>query len=82
MDAVLGDINIADPTAGAEMADIAPRSVSKQEKKLNDKKKEKKDKEDKEEKKEKKEKKRRHSDVNGDKEVSEKKKKKKSGSSS
>lgn len=69
MDAVLGDINITDPTADADMEDIAPSSVAKQEKKSKDKKKEKKDKEGK------KEKKRRHSEVNGDEELSEKKKK-------
>jgi nucleolar protein 56 len=73
MDAVLGDINIADPTADADMADITPRAVQKQEKKSKDKKKEKsKDKEHK------KDKKRRHSEVNGDAGESEKKKKKKS----
>ncbi|KAG0647052.1 Ribosome biosynthesis sik1 [Hyphodiscus hymeniophilus] len=73
MDAVLGDINIADPTADADMEDIAPSSVPKQEKKSKDKKKEKKDKEGK------KDKKRRHSEANGvEEEVSEKKKKKKS----
>jgi len=73
MDAVLGDINIADPTADADMEDIAPSSVAKQEKKLKDKK----EKKDKEGKKDKKDKKRRHSEVNGDQELLEKKKKKK-----
>jgi nucleolar protein 56 len=42
MDSILGDINVADPTAGEdsdqEMADLAPRSVGKQEKKKKDKK--------------------------------------------
>ncbi|TEY84213.1 hypothetical protein BOTCAL_0019g00380 [Botryotinia calthae] len=77
MDAVLGDINIEDPTAeDTEMADIAPTSVSKQEKKSKDKK-EKKEKKDKSEKSEKKDKKRRHSEANGE-EEGEKKKKKKS----
>lgn len=72
MDAVLGDINIADPTADPDMADIAPSSVAKQGKKSKDKKKEKsKDKE------QKKDKKRRHSEaVNGTEEAGEKKKKK------
>jgi nucleolar protein 56 len=69
MDAVLGDINIAGPTADADMEDIAPSSVAKQQKKSKDKK-EKKDKEGK------KDKKRSHSEVNGDEAVSEKKKKK------
>ncbi|RDW67984.1 putative SIK1 [Coleophoma cylindrospora] len=66
MDAVLGDINIAEPEDDVEMADAAPK-----EKKSKDKK-EKKDKDSK------KDKKRRHSEVNGDAEVekSEKKKKK------
>jgi nucleolar protein 56 len=68
MDAVLGDINIADPTADADMEDIAPSSVAKQEKKSKDKKKDKEGKTDK---------KRRHSEVNGDEEISEKKLKKK-----
>jgi len=68
----LGDIKIADPTADADMEDIAPSSVAKQEKKSKDKK----------EKKEKKDKKRGHSEVNGGEEVSEKKKKKKSRPSS
>ncbi|CAD6455223.1 1dd46f7c-e605-4fed-b831-b00ac551a65b [Sclerotinia trifoliorum] len=83
MDAVLGDINVEDPTAeDTEMADIAPTSVSKQEKKSKDKKdkkekKEKKDKSEKSEKSEKKDKKRRHSEANGE-EEGEKKKKKKS----
>lgn len=74
MDKVLGDINVTDPTADPDMADITPRAVQKQEKKSKDKgeKKEKKDKKDK------KDKKRRHSEVNGDEEVGEKKKKKKS----
>ncbi|CCD43379.1 putative pre-rrna processing nucleolar protein [Botrytis fragariae] len=77
MDAVLGDINVEDPTAeDTEMADIAPTSVSKQEKKSKDKK-EKKEKKDKSEKSEKKDKKRRHSEANGE-EEGEKKKKKKS----
>ncbi|KAG9244326.1 pre-rRNA processing nucleolar protein-like protein Sik1 [Calycina marina] len=77
MDAVLGDINIADPTAEDDMEDIAPSSVPKREKKSKDKK-------EKKEKKEKdgssKDKKRRHSEVNGDAEAvdGEKKKKKKS----
>ncbi|KAG4026310.1 hypothetical protein MFRU_042g00390 [Monilinia fructicola] len=76
MDAVLGDINVEDPTAeDTEMADIAPTSVSKQEKKSKDKK-EKKEKKDKSEKKDKK---RRHSEANGE-EEGEKKKKKKSKS--
>lgn len=66
MDAVLGDIKIADPTVDADMADIVPSSATKQEKKS----KEKKDKS--------KDKKRRHSEVNGDVEAGEKKKKKKS----
>jgi nucleolar protein 56 len=73
MDAVLGDINIADPSADADMEDIAPSSVAKQEKKSKDKKKEKSgDKEGK------KDKKRRHSEaVNGtEAEGGEKKKKK------
>jgi nucleolar protein 56 len=67
MDAVLGDIQIADP----DLADITPRSVGKQEKKSKDKKekKEKEGKEEKKEKKEKKDKKRKHSDVNGTVEV-------------
>ncbi|ATZ47587.1 Bcnop56 [Botrytis cinerea B05.10] len=74
MDAVLGDINVEDPTAeDTEMADIAPTSVSKQEKKSKDKK----EKKDKSEKSEKKDKKRRHSEANGE-EEGEKKKKKKS----
>ncbi|APA14356.1 hypothetical protein SS1G_11824 [Sclerotinia sclerotiorum 1980 UF-70] len=80
MDAVLGDINVEDPTAeDTEMADIAPTSVSKQEKKSKDKKdkKDKKEKKDKSEKSEKKDKKRRHSEANGE-EEGEKKKKKKS----
>lgn len=72
MDAVLGDINIADPTADADMADITPRAVQKQEKKSKDKKEKSKDKEHK------KDKKRRHSEVNGDAGEGEKKKKKKS----
>ncbi|KAF7929926.1 uncharacterized protein EAE97_009523 [Botrytis byssoidea] len=77
MDAVLGDINVEDPTAeDTEMADIAPTSVAKQEKKSKDKK-EKKEKKDKSEKSEKKDKKRRHSEANGE-EEGEKKKKKKS----
>ncbi|KAF7918802.1 uncharacterized protein EAE98_009580 [Botrytis deweyae] len=77
MDAVLGDINVEDPTAeDTEMADIAPTSVSKQEKKSKDKK-EKKEKKDKSEKSEKKDKKRKHSEANGE-EEGEKKKKKKS----
>ncbi|KAI9643654.1 Nucleolar protein 56 [Ciborinia camelliae] len=77
MDAVLGDINVEDPTAeDTEMADIAPTSASKQEKKSKDKK-EKKEKKDKSEKSEKKDKKRRHSEANGE-EEGEKKKKKKS----
>jgi len=76
MDAVLGDINIEDPTADTEMADVAPRAVQKQEKKSKDKKEKLKDREGK------KDKKRRHSEVNGTEEpVSEKKKKKKSKSS-
>lgn len=61
MDAVLGDIKIADPSADPEMADITPRAVQKQEKK--EKKEKSKDKEGK------KDKKRRHSEVNGDEEV-------------
>lgn len=73
MDEVLGDLAIADQTADADMADITPRAVQKQEKKSKDKKKEKsKDKEHK------KDKKRRHSEVNGTAEDGEKKKKKKS----
>lgn len=75
MDAVLGDINIADPSADADMADIAPRAIQKQEKKSKDKKEKKEKSKDKEDKKDKK---RRHSEVNGDAELSEKKKKKKS----
>lgn len=64
MNAVLGDLNVADPTADPEMADITPRAVQKQEKKEKKEKKEKsKDKEGK------KDKKRRHSEVNGDEEV-------------
>ena len=42
MDAVLGDINVADPTAAVdsdeEMADVAPRAVEKQETQKKDKK--------------------------------------------
>ncbi|KAH7382871.1 pre-rRNA processing nucleolar protein-like protein Sik1 [Cadophora sp. MPI-SDFR-AT-0126] len=73
MDAVLGDIKVADPTADADMADIAPRAIQKQEKKSKDKKEKSKDKESK------KDKKRRHSEAAGDEEeLSEKKKKKKS----
>ncbi|EHL01320.1 putative Nucleolar protein 56 [Glarea lozoyensis 74030] len=78
MDAVLGDINIADPTADTEMADVAPRAVGKQEKKAKDKKEKKEKSKDKDAKKDKKDKKRRHSEVNGDQEPSEKKSKKKS----
>ncbi|KAJ8063579.1 hypothetical protein OCU04_007448 [Sclerotinia nivalis] len=81
MDAVLGDINVEDPTAeDTEMADIAPTSASKQEKKSKDKKdkKDKKEKKDKSEKSEKKDKKRRHSEANGEEEGEKKKKKKKS----
>lgn len=79
MDAVLGDINVEDPTADAEMADVAPLAVQKQEKKAKDKKEKKEKSKDKDSKKDKK---RRHSEVNGDEEVvSEKKKKKKSKSS-
>merc|ERR1712144_165708 len=64
MDAVLGDIKVADPTADADMADIAPRAIQKQEKKSKDKE-------------SKKDKKRRHSEAAGDEEeLSEKKKKK------
>jgi len=74
MDAVLGDINIADPSADADMADITPQAVQKQEKKVKDKKEKQAKSKDKEEKKDKK---RRHSEVNGDTELSEKKKKKK-----
>jgi nucleolar protein 56 len=70
MDKVLGDINVTDPTADPDMADITPRAVQKQEKKS-------KDKGEKKEK-DKKDKKRRHSEVNGSEEVAEKKKKKKS----
>ncbi|PSS09032.1 hypothetical protein M430DRAFT_109154 [Amorphotheca resinae ATCC 22711] len=73
MDAVLGDINVAEPDGDVDMADITP----KKEKKSKDKKdkKEKKEKsKDKEEKEHKKDKKRKHSDVGV--EVSEKKKKK------
>lgn len=80
MDAVLGDINVEDPTAeDTEMADIAPTSVSKQEKKSKDKKdkKDKKEKKDKSEKSEKKDKKRRHSEANGEEEGEKKKKKSK-----
>jgi len=73
MDAVLGDIHIADPTSDdVDMADITPRAIQKQEKKSKDKK------EKKEKSKDKSEKKRRHSEVNGDGEAVEKKKKKKS----
>jgi len=75
MDAVLGDINIADPTADTDMADITPRAVQKQEKKSMDKKEKKAKSKDKEHKRDKK---RRHSEVNGDADVGEKKKKKKS----
>ena len=69
MDSVLGDIDIADPTADedTEMADIAPRAIQKQEKQKKDKKK---DKDDRSEKK----KKRNHGDTNG--EVDDKKRKK------
>ncbi|MCJ1481898.1 snoRNP complex protein nop56 [Schaereria dolodes] len=79
MDLVLADIDIADPTAGAEsdaeMADIAPRAIQKQEK-------QKKDKKDKKEKKSKKEgrsddkKKRKHDAINGEVEGKAKKKSK------
>jgi nucleolar protein 56 len=68
MDTVLGDINVTDPTADPDMADITPRAVQKQEKKS-------KDKGEKKEKKDKKDKKRRHSEVNGDEEVVKKKSK-------
>jgi nucleolar protein 56 len=64
MDAVLGDIQIADVAA-----DETPKKKSKD-------KKEKKEKKDKEGKEHKKDKKRKHSDVNGGVEVGEKKKKK------
>ena len=68
MDTVLGDINVGDPTAGADsdedMADIAPRAVQKQEKK----------------KKDKKHKKRAHEDGDGAAEGKKKKKKSKQGS--
>ncbi len=74
MDAVLGDLGVADPTADADsdgdvpMGDVAPRAVQKQEKK----------------KKDKKEKKRKHEDgadaeVNRGGEDKKKKKKDKSG---
>ncbi|CZT42663.1 probable SIK1-involved in pre-rRNA processing [Rhynchosporium secalis] len=73
MDAVLGDIKIADPTADPDMADITPRATQKQEKKSKDKKEKSKDKDSK------KDKKRRHSEAADDEEeLSEKKKKKKS----
>ncbi|KAK2628912.1 hypothetical protein QTJ16_002015 [Diplocarpon rosae] len=72
MDAVLGDMKIDDPAEDAEMADITPRAVQKQEKKSKDKKDKSKEKDSK------KDKKRRHSEVNGDEEAIEKKKKKKS----
>ena len=65
MDDVLGEINIADPTANVdddeEMVDVAPRAVQKQEKKKADR--EEKGKEEK--KKDKKEKKRKHGEVEG-----------------
>ncbi|KAI9788328.1 MAG: snoRNP complex protein nop56 [Candelina submexicana] len=80
MDSVLADINVSDPTAGAdsdtEMADIAPRAVQKQEKQKKDKK-EKKSKKSKVENLDKKEKKRRHSEVDGEVEGKRKKKSKK-----
>jgi len=75
MDAVLGDINIADPAVDADMADITPRAAQKQEKRFKDKKEKKEKSKDKEHKKDKK---RRHSEANGDTDVGEKKKKKKS----
>ncbi|QSZ31416.1 hypothetical protein DSL72_000981 [Monilinia vaccinii-corymbosi] len=78
MDAVLGDINVEDPTAeDTEMVDVAPASDSKKEKKSKDKK-EKKGKKEKSEKSEKKDKKRSHSEANGEEEGEKKKKKKKS----
>ncbi|MCJ1331526.1 snoRNP complex protein nop56 [Thelotrema lepadinum] len=85
MDALLADIDVADPTADAdqdeEMADIAPRAVQKEEKKKRDKKDKKERKEEKKEKK----KKRKIEESNGDAEhvdqVSEKKKKKKKSKS-
>jgi len=74
MDAVLKDIQIPNPSAvDADMADITPRAIQKQEKKSKDKKDKSKSKE------EKKDKKRRHSEVNGAATAEgEKKKKKKS----
>ncbi|KAK0113762.1 snoRNP complex protein nop56 [Cadophora gregata f. sp. sojae] len=74
MDAVLGDIKVADPTADADMADITPRAIQKQEKKSKEKKEKSKDKDSK------KDKKRRHSEAaaGDEEELSEKKKKKKS----
>ncbi|KAG9230310.1 hypothetical protein BJ875DRAFT_385426 [Amylocarpus encephaloides] len=78
MDAVLADIKVDGPSEDAEMANITPRAVQKQEKKSKDKKEKKEKSKDKDVKEEKKDKKRRHSEVNGDDEVTEKKKKKKS----
>lgn len=75
MDAVLGDINIADPSANdVDMADITPGVVQGQEKMSKDKKDKKGKSKDKEDKKGKKDKKRRHSEVNGNAEAAEKKK--------
>jgi len=79
MDAVLGDLQIADPTdEDFDMADIAPRAIQKQEEKSKGKKDKKEKSKDKEGKKDKK---RRRSEVNGDAEVVEKKKKIKKASS-
>ncbi|EKD14996.1 uncharacterized protein L3040_003807 [Drepanopeziza brunnea f. sp. 'multigermtubi'] len=72
MDAVLGDIKVADPSEDAEMADITPQAVQKQEKRSKDKKEKSKDKTSK------KDKKRRHSEANGDEDAAVEKKKKKS----
>lgn len=88
MDDVLGDINIADPTANGdedeEMADVAPRAVQKQEKKRADQEGKSKDGKSKEDKKrEKKERKKRKlgeedgvMDVDEDEEIKAKKEKK------
>lgn len=76
MDSVLADINVDDPTAGAdsdvEMVDIAPRAVQKQEKKSKDRKEKRKSKDGVPEDK----KKRRHSEVEGKVEGRKKKSKK------
>lgn len=77
MDSVLADINVEDPTTGAdsdvEMAGITPRAVQKQEKKSKDKKEKRKSKDGVSEDK----KKRRHSEVEGAVEGKRKKKSKK-----